>query len=44
MSRRGVNPTEIEERLLALLDQRGRGKTIGPMDVARSIGGDHPDG
>jgi hypothetical protein len=44
MSRRGVNPAEIEERLLALLDQRGPGKTIGPMDVARSIGGDHPDG
>ncbi len=44
MSRRGIDPTEIVERLLALLDARGPGKTLGPMDVARALGGDHPDG
>lgn len=44
MTRRGPNPAEIEERLLALLAARGPGKTLGPTDVARAIGGDHPDG
>ena len=34
---------EIETRILALLAARGAGRTIGPMDVARSLGGDHPD-
>jgi hypothetical protein len=43
MSRRGINPLEIEEQLLALLSARGPSKTLGPMDVARAIGGDHPD-
>ena len=44
MTRRGPNLTEIEETLIALLAERGPGKTLGPMDVARAIGGDHPDG
>ena len=34
---------EIEARILALLAERGAGRTIAPMDVARSLGGDHPD-
>jgi hypothetical protein len=39
-------PTEedIEATLVALLRQRGAGRTIGPTDVARALGGDHPDG
>ena len=44
MSRHGINPAEIEERLMGLLAERGPGKTLGPMDVARALGGDHPDG
>jgi hypothetical protein len=44
MTRPGPNLAAIEERLLALLAARGPGKTLGPMDVARAIGGDHPDG
>ncbi len=43
MTRPGPNLAAIEERLLALLAARGPGKTLGPMDVARAIGGDHPD-
>jgi hypothetical protein len=35
---------ELEATLLELLRQRGPGKTIGPTDVARALGGDHPDG
>jgi hypothetical protein len=26
-----------------MLRERGEGKTLGPMDVARSLAGDHPD-
>lgn len=44
MSRPSVNPNDIEERLLALLAEREPGKTLGPQDVARALGGDHPDG
>lgn len=44
MTRPGPNLAEIEERLLALLAARGPGRTLGPMDVARAIAGDHPDG
>jgi hypothetical protein len=44
MNRPSVNPNDIEERLLALLAARGPGKTLGPQDVARALGGDHPDG
>ncbi len=37
-------PDEIEAVMLALAAEREPGKTIGPMDVARALGGDHPDG
>jgi hypothetical protein len=39
-----VSAEEIEARILALLAERGAGRSIGPMDVARSLAGDHPDG
>lgn len=35
---------EIEETILRLVQTRGAERTIGPMDVARALGGDHPDG
>jgi hypothetical protein len=38
-----ISPT-IEATILDLLSQRPAGLTIAPMDVARRIGGDHPDG
>jgi hypothetical protein len=34
----------VEKTILALARERGPGRTIGPMDVARALGGDHPDG
>jgi len=34
----------IETALLRLLAERGPGKTLDPTDVARALGGDHPDG
>jgi hypothetical protein len=34
----------IESTILDLLAQREAGLTISPMDVARLLGGDHPDG
>jgi Protein of unknown function (DUF3253) len=34
---------EIETRILVLLAERGLARTVGPMDVARSLAGDHPD-
>lgn len=30
--------------MLRLATERGPGRTISPMDVARALGGDHPDG
>jgi Protein of unknown function (DUF3253) len=30
--------------MLSLIEARGPGKTVGPSDVARALGGDHPDG
>jgi hypothetical protein len=39
-----TNPDEIEATMLALVQDRGPGKTLGPTDVARALGGDHPDG
>lgn len=30
--------------LLELTERRGEGKTICPSEVARALGGDHPDG
>lgn len=35
---------EIERTMLALVEERGAGKTICPSEVARAIGGPHPDG
>ncbi len=34
----------IEETLLRLVAERGDAKTVCPSEVARAIGGDHPDG
>jgi Protein of unknown function (DUF3253) len=44
MSRPTIAPERIAETMLELATQRGPSKTIGPMDVARALGGDHPDG
>jgi len=38
------NTDDIEATLLKLVTERGPGKTISPTDVARALGGDHPDG
>ncbi len=38
------NLDEIETTLLGLVTARGRGKTLCPSEVARAIGGAHPDG
>jgi hypothetical protein len=34
----------IADTMVALAAERGPGKTICPSEVARAIGGDHPDG
>lgn len=34
----------IEETMLRLVAERGAGKTICPSEVARALGGPHPDG
>lgn len=34
----------IADAMLALVAERGRGKTICPSEVARALGGPHPDG
>jgi Protein of unknown function (DUF3253) len=34
----------IETVMLALARERGPGRTISPSEVARAIGGDHPEG
>jgi hypothetical protein len=39
-----VNPAAVEDTILELLRARGSERTIAPMDVARALGGDHPDG
>jgi hypothetical protein len=45
MSRTGQpSPEEIATTLLALAAERGQGKTICPSEVARALGGPHPDG
>lgn len=38
------DPREIEETMLRLAAERGAGKTICPSEVARALGGPHPDG
>ena len=35
---------EVEETILRLVQARGAERTVGPTDVARALGGDHPDG
>ena len=39
-----ADPAAIEAAILDLLARQEPGRTISPMDVARSLGGDHPDG
>lgn len=41
-----TRPTDEEliETILRLATERGDEHTLGPMDVARALGGDHPDG
>jgi hypothetical protein len=41
---KGVTAEELEAAMLALLAERGEGRTIGPSDVAQAIGGNQPDG
>lgn len=38
------DPDEIPHAVLALVAQRSPGKTICPSEVARALGGPHPDG
>ncbi|GJE39335.1 DUF3253 domain-containing protein [Methylobacterium persicinum] len=38
------DPQAIEETMLRLTTERGAGKTICPSEVARALGGPHPDG
>ena len=38
-----VTPPTVEDTILDLLRARGSERTIGPMDVARALGGDDPD-
>ena len=38
------DPAELLRTILAIAEAQGPGRTIGPMDVARALGGDHPDG
>ena len=35
---------DVEATLLALVQTRGPGKTVDPQEVARALGGAHPDG
>jgi hypothetical protein len=41
---KNATPEELEASMLALLAERGMGKTIGPADVAQALGGNQPDG
>jgi hypothetical protein len=38
------SPDTIEKTMLALVAERGTEKTLCPSEVARALGGDHPDG
>ena len=42
--RRSVSEEEIVESILRLVTERGKGKTVCPSEVARHLGGPHPDG
>lgn len=39
-----MTEAEIEAAMLALLVRNGPHKTLDPTEVARALGGDHPDG
>lgn len=41
-----TRPTDedLAKTILRLAAERGGERTLGPMDVARALGGDHPDG
>ena len=39
-----ASEAEIEETMLRLVAERGAGKTCCPSEVARALGGPHPDG
>lgn len=43
MQNTAVDLAALESRLLALVAERGPDKTICPSDVARAVGGTHPD-
>ncbi|MGO4174186.1 DUF3253 domain-containing protein [Bosea sp. TAF32] len=38
-----IEAEAIERAILSLLTQQGPGRTVSPMDVARTLGSDHPD-
>lgn len=40
---KNVSPEELEAVMLALLNERGPGKSISPADVASAAGGHGPD-
>lgn len=42
--KRVTSEAEIVETILRLVAERGADKTICPSEVARSLGGPHPDG
>ena len=42
--RKAATPEALEAEMLRLVAERGPGKTICPSEVARAIGGPHPDG
>jgi hypothetical protein len=44
MTRPAISPDAIEATMLQLAAESGPGKSIGPADVARVLGGPHPDG
>ena len=35
---------EIEAKMLELVTERGSGRTVGPTEIARALGGDKPEG
>ena len=39
-----VSPEALEAADLSLLEERGPGKSLDPQEVARALGGAHPDG
>ena len=41
---KNATPEDLEAAMLALVTARGAGRTVDPTEVARAVGGDHPDG